>query len=57
MDQYTLRCVDGLLLLKSCSKSQNKLTVLLCLQEGFAPPEEGGDDVNEFGYADEQDEY
>ena len=52
-----LRCVEGLLLLKSCSKSQNKLTVLLCLQEGFAPPEEGGDDVNEFGYADEQDEY
>lgn len=35
----------------------NKSTLLLCLQEGFAPPEEAGNDVNEFGYDDEQEEY
>jgi len=27
------------------------------LQEGFAPPEEVGNDVDEFGYDDEQEEY
>ena len=46
------------LVLKCCSKLIPKImTLLLCLQEGFAPPEEGGNDVNEFGYEDEQDEY
>ncbi len=36
---------------------KNKLTLLSCLQEGFAPPEEAANDGNDYGYEDEQDEY